>query len=52
MSVNVFQSFEDFMFISNENFEEIPGYYQLVKKPVSESEIKNDYIARMWSSTK
>lgn len=48
----MFPNFGNFMFMSNEHFERIPGYYQLVNKPITESEIQSDYLLREWNGSK
>lgn len=52
LEIKVFPNFGNFMFMSNENFERIPGYYQLVNKPITESEIQADYLLREWHGSK
>ncbi len=48
----VFTSFENFMFLSNENFEPIQSYYELVNKPVSQADIETDFFLRELNSSK
>ena len=48
----VFISFEHFLFLSNENFEPINSYYELVNKPITQSDIDTDFFVREWNSSK
>jgi len=52
LSIKIFPHFANFMFMSNDNFESIPGYYQLVTKPVTNSEIEANYLIRQLNGAK
>jgi len=51
MVQKVFTSFENFMFLSNEHFEPIKSYYELVNKPVSQPDIEADFFLRELNSS-
>lgn len=52
MLIKVFDNFANFMFMANENFERLEGYYEIINKPVAQADIEHDYMIREWNSSK
>ena len=51
-NTEIFPHFGNFMFLSNNFFEQSEGYYDLITKPLSSPDITEDFELRRWNSAR